>query len=157
MFGVALGGAVLWIFAQPGPAHSNESAPGSNLADFSQWAVVLVAGDYRAHSGAPSKVFDNARHDLATAFAKIGFSKANMVQFSVDYDACTQQSSVAEIATAMQAVTARAPGGCLIDFTSHGTPNGILVGDAVLGPSQMHDMVGSACGSRPSVIVMSSC
>ena len=54
--------------------------------------MILVAGDYRAHSGAPSKVFDNARHDLAKAFAKIGFNNANMVQFSVDYDDGTQHS-----------------------------------------------------------------
>ena len=36
--------------------------------------MLLVAGDYRAHSGAPSKVFDNGRRDLASAFAKIGFN-----------------------------------------------------------------------------------
>jgi len=157
VFGVALGGAALWIFAQPRPAHSHESAPGSNLADFSQWAVVLVAGDYRAHSGAPSKVFDNARHDLAAAFAKIGFSKANMVQFSVDYDEGTQHTNLSDIAAALQSVAARARDGCLIYFTSHGTPDGIIVGDMVFGPNAMRDMVNSACGRRPSVIVMSSC
>jgi Peptidase C13 family len=157
MLGVALGGAVLWVFAQPRPAHSNESASNSNLADFSQWAVVLVAGDYRAHSGAPSKVFDNALHDLAAAFAKIGFSKANMVQFSVDYADGTQHTAVSDIAVGLQTVAARARAGCLIYFTSHGTPDGIIVGDGLLGPSQMRDMVTTACGNRPSVIVMSSC
>ena len=49
------------------------------------------------------------------------------------------------------------PAGCLIYFTSHGTPGGIVVGDAILSPDQMRDMVDSSCGSRPSVIVMSSC
>jgi hypothetical protein len=157
VLGVVLGSAVLWIFAQPRPAPSNGPASNSNLADFSQWAVVLVAGDYRAHSGAPSKVFDNARHDLAAAFAKIGFSKANMVQFSVDYDEGTQHTNVSDIAAALQSVAARARAGCLIYFTSHGTPDGIIVGDTVFGPNAMRDMVNSACGSRPSVIVMSSC
>ena len=70
---------------------------------------MLVAGDYRAHSGAPSKVFDNARHDLAQAFAKIGFKPANMVQFSVDYADGTQHTGVAEIAAAMQTAASRAP------------------------------------------------
>ena len=154
---VALGGAALMMFAPPGPAHSNESVPASNLSDFSHWAVVLVAGDYRAHSGAPSKVFDNALHDLAGAFAKIGFSKANMMLFSVDYADGTQHASVPEIATAMQSLTARAGNGCLIYFTSHGTPGGIVIGDTILSPGQMHDMVASACGNRPSVIIMSSC
>jgi hypothetical protein len=102
-------------------------------------------------------VFDNARHDLADGFAKIGFRKANMVQFSVDYDDGTQHTGVPEIATAMQSVAARAKDGCLIYFTSHGTPTGMLIGDAILSPAQMHDMVSSSCGNRPSVIVMSAC
>ena len=34
-------------------------------AGFSDWAVLLVAGDDHAHSGAKSQVFDNARRDLA--------------------------------------------------------------------------------------------
>ncbi|HEY4972239.1 MAG TPA: C13 family peptidase, partial [Steroidobacteraceae bacterium] len=152
----ALGGAGLWFFDGSSTASSKET-PQSNLTDFSHWAVILVAGDYRAHSGAPSKVFDNARHDLAQAFVKIGFKTANMAQFSVDYDDGTQHTGVPEIATAMQSVASRAQGGCLIYFTSHGTPTGMLVGDAILSPSQMHDMVSSSCGDRPSVIVMSSC
>ena len=57
-----------------------------------------MAGDYRAHSGAPSKVFDNARHDLATAFAKLGFKRANMLQFSVDYDDGTEHVAIPDIA-----------------------------------------------------------
>ena len=57
----------------------------------------------------------------------------------------------------MQSIAARARDGCLIYFTSHGTPEGIVVGDAILGPGQMREMVASACGGRPSVIVMSSC
>ena len=155
---VALGGVALWLSDGSTAAASKETPqPQSNLTDFSHWAVILVAGDYRAHSGAPSRVFDNARHDLAQAFVKIGFSKANMAQFSVDYDDGTQHTGVGEIATAMQSMAARAKGGCLIYFTSHGTPDGMVMGDAILSPAQMHDMVSSACGNRPSVIVMSSC
>ena len=156
VLGLGLAGAGLWLLHAPAPAKAVE-APPSDLTDFSNWAVVLVAGDYRAHSGAPSKVFDNARHDLAQAFAKIGFNKANMVQFSVDYDDGTDHTEIGQIASAMQTVAARAKDGCLIYFTSHGTPEGIIVGDAVLGGAQMRDMVNNACGSRPSVIVMSAC
>ena len=148
-------GAALWAMDRPAPA-SNSNAQ-SNTANFGQWAVLLVAGDYRAHSGAPSKVFDNGRSDLAKAFAKIGFNKSNMVQFSVDYDEGTQHTSVVDIAAALQSLAARAKQGCLIYFTSHGTPNGIIVGDSLMTPVQMHDMINSACGARPSVIVMSSC
>lgn len=159
VLGAPLAAGALWLFDRPPPAAETDttSSTASTRTDFSHWAVVLVAGDYRAHSGAPSKVFDNGRHDLAAAFAKIGFDKANMVQFSVDYDDGTQHTAVPEIAAAMQSAAARAKDGCLIYFTSHGTPTGIIVGDAVLTPAQMHDMMNSACGTRPSVIVMSSC
>src|SRR5260221_9121225 len=111
---VALGGIALRLFDGSPSASSKEAAP--NLVDFSHWAVVLVAGDFRAHSGAPSKVFDNGRHDLAQAFARIGFSKANMAQFSVDYDDGTQHTGVPEIAAAMQAVASRATDARLIYF-----------------------------------------
>ena len=152
---LALGGAGTWLLRDDAPAKA--AAPPSDLTSFKDWAVVLVAGDYRAHSGAPSRVFDNARHDLAEAFAKIGFSKANMVQFSVDYDEGTQHTATPDIAAAMTAMAAKAKAGCLIYFTSHGVPNGIIIGDGVLGPDTMRDMVNTACGKRPAVIVMSSC
>jgi hypothetical protein len=152
--GAAGGGALL--LHQPQTAKAVEAAP-SNLADFSNWAVVLVSGDYRAHSGAPSKVFDNGRRDLGTAFAKLGFKKTNMVQFSVDYDEGTEHTAIADIATSLHSLAARAKAGCLIYFTSHGTPEGMVVGDQILSPGQMRDMVSSSCGSRPSVIVMSAC
>lgn len=157
VLGAPLAALGLWIFDRPPPTPVQNAASEGNTADFSHWAVILAAGDYRAHSGAPSKVFDNGRHDLADAFSRIGFSKNNMVQFSVDYDDGTEHASLPEIASAMQSVTSRAKDGCLIYFTSHGTPTGMIMGDAILTPAQMHDMVDSACGSRPSVIVMSSC
>ena len=157
---LALGGAMVWLLGGWDPMPAKDAAStssGSGGTDFSHWAVVLVAGDYRAHSGAPSKVFDNARHDLADTFAKIGFSKTNMEQFSVDYDQGTQHSDIDSIASTMQAAAAKAKDGCLIYFTSHGTPTGMVMGNAILSPAQMHDMVNTACGSRPSVIVMSAC
>jgi len=156
VLGLGAAGAGALLLHQPAPAKAVEAAP-SNLTDFSHWAVLLVAGDYRAHSGAPSKVFDNARRDLATAFAGIGFKRANMLQFSVDYDDGTEHTAIADIATGLQTLTNRARGGCLIYFTSHGTPAGMIVGDGLLSPAQMRDMVNASCGNRPSVIVMSSC
>src|SRR5690242_16475862 len=155
--GLGLAGGSFWLLHHPAPAVAGEAKPASGLTDFSHWAVLLVAGDYRAHSGAPSKVFDNGRRDLAAAFARIGFSKANMLQFSVDYDEGTEHVAIPDIASDLQTLASRARAGCLIYFTSHGTPTGMVMGDALLSPAQMHDMVASACGNRPSVIVMSSC
>ena len=153
----ALGGAALMFLDGASPVASKEPEPQSHLVDFSHWAAVLVAGDYRAHNGAPSKVFDNGRRDLGKAFAKIGFAPANMLEYSVDYDEGTQHASVPEIAAGLHATAAKAQGGCLMYFTSHGTPQGMVIGDAILTPNQMRDMVGSACGERPTVVVMSAC
>lgn len=124
---------------------------------FSNWAVLVVAGDDHAHSGAPSKVFDNARHDLVKAFAGIGFSPANMAQFSLDPERGAQMTDFNAIAANLWDLTARAPGGCLIYFTSHGTPDGIIVADREIAPPQVAAMVTNSCGAKPAVIVMSSC
>ena len=157
---LALGGAMVWLFGGSDTTPVKDAASrssGGGVTDFSHWAVVLVAGDYRAHSGAPSKVFDIGREDLAAAFARVGFQKANMAQFSVDYDDGTAHADIDSIASAMQSVAAKAKDGCLIYFTSHGTPTGMVIGNTILSPAQMHDMVNNACGNRPSVIVMSAC
>lgn len=129
----------------------------ARAADFSKWAVLIVAGDNHAHSGAPSAVFDNARRDLAKSFANIGFSPANMVQFAVSPDPVAQHSDVSAIANTLWDLSSRAPDGCLIYFTSHGTPDGIVIDDRVLGPDKLGAIVNNACGSKPSIIVMSSC
>jgi Peptidase C13 family len=127
-------------------------------AGFSDWAVVLVAGDDHAHSGAPSQVFDNARRDLAKAFAAIGFSPQNMVQFSVDPDKDADETTAAHIANGLWDMSNRATGGCLIYFTSHGAYNsGIVTGSAITSPDNWSKIVNNACGKRPTIVVMSAC
>jgi len=50
-----------------------------------------------------------------------------------------------------------AKGGCLIYFTSHGSPEGLVLGDGGLTPSAMASMVDDACGDRPAVVVVAAC
>jgi hypothetical protein len=50
---------------------------------FSDWAAVVVAGDFHAHSGAPSEAFDNARREVAHDLVGLGFEPQNLRQFSV--------------------------------------------------------------------------
>src|SRR3954470_1519703 len=133
------------------------AAPPALANQFSDWAVVIVAGDDHAHSGAPSQVFDNARRDLAKAFAGIGFSPANTLQFSVDPAPDAQHTSIPSIATGLWDLSNRAPGGCLIYFTSHGAPDGIVTDQSRWEPDKFAPVVDNACGSKPSVIVMSAC
>jgi len=129
----------------------------ASAANFSDWAVVIIAGDDHAHSGAPSQVFDNARRDLARGFASIGFNPNNMTQFSVDPAPDAQQTDATDIANGLWDTTGRAKSGCLIYYTSHGTPTGIVMNGGVMTPDNWSHIVNNACGSKPAVIVMSSC
>jgi hypothetical protein len=134
------------------------SAAPAAAAGFSNWAVAIVAGDDHAHSGAKSQVFDNARRDLVKAFEGIGFSPNNVIQFSLDPDKDAQETNATQIANGLWDLTNRAPGGCLIYFTSHGAFNsGIVMGDGMMTPDTWSKIVNNACGQKPAVIVMSAC
>jgi hypothetical protein len=54
-------------------------------------------------------------------------------------------------------VAQRATGGCLIYFSSHGAPQGVVLNDHLLPPALMDDMVQSACGVRPTIVIISAC
>jgi len=133
------------------------SAGQALAAGFGDWAVVIVAGDDHAHDGSHAEVFDNARRDLAKAFVSIGFSAGNIAQFSVQQVPDAQITQTTAIASTLWDLTSRAPGGCLIYFTSHGSPDGIVANDALLPPDRFAAIVGNACGSKPTVVVMSAC
>ena len=69
-----------------------------------------------------------------------------------------QHTEIGAIANALWDLSERAPSGCLIYFTSHGAyDKGIVVDDDMLAPDKFAIMVNNACGSKPSVIVMSAC
>src|SRR3954464_6733844 len=57
--------------------------PSQAASPFQDWAAVVVAGDWHAHSGGPSEAFDNARRDVSLALEHAGFQPANLRQFSV--------------------------------------------------------------------------
>jgi hypothetical protein len=123
------------------------------------WAAVIVAGDWRAHDGGPSEVFDNARRDLSRSLIDAGFSPDHVRQFSV-HEAragAPLKTDPDLIAGQLGALIRQAPGGCLIYFTSHGTPDGIVLGDNVWPPGVMAAMVNDTCGARPTVVVVSAC
>jgi hypothetical protein len=126
-----------------------------------QWAVVVVAGDWHAHDGSPTEAFDNARRDVAAGLADIGFDKADIAQFSQRPerypDTHPQAGDAPTIGSGLRELARRAPGGCLLYFSSHGTPQGMVLGDIVVQPSDLASLVDSACGKRPTVIVISAC
>lgn len=128
---------------------------------FSDWAVVVVAGDWRSQTGT-TQAFDNARRDLSEAFVKAGFKRDNLRQYSLRPDRAGDDYRVVVAADAVREgliETARqARGGCLFYLTSHGTPAGAVYGPKfTLSPSGLDQMLIEACGSRPTVAVISAC
>jgi hypothetical protein len=130
-------------------------------SQFADWAAVVVAGDFHAHSGAPTEAFDNARHDVAQALVKAGFDPRNVKQFSVrpqNYPGETlMPSDPALIDNTLIALAQQAKEGCLVYFSSHGNNQGILVGDRLFSPAALSSMVDHACGKRPTVVILSAC
>jgi hypothetical protein len=126
---------------------------------FADWAVVVAPGDDQAaHAAVRTEAFDNARRDVANLLVKRGFSRSNLAEFSVRPTAGRTSISTPNVIFGRLDELARAaPGGCLIYLTSHGSPDGVLVGDAILPPRRLAAAVTRACGARPTAIVLSAC
>lgn len=133
------------------------AAPAS--AAFNDWAAIVVAGDWHSHSGAPSEVFDNGRRDVAADLAALGFSPNNVLQFSVRSDSHpgTLRSDKQTIANQLWDLSNNTTGGCFAYFTSHGSPDGIVLGEGTLTPTGMAAMLDNACGSRPTIVFVVAC
>lgn len=135
-------------------------APTAQAAAFDGWIGAVIAGDYRAHSGAPAEVFDNARRDLAAKLVGVGFAANNVRTFSVRpnrYADAPMRSDYRTIGDTLKQMTLSARAGCFVYFTSHGAPNGILIGDFLVSPSGIGEIIDDACGNRPSVLIFSAC
>ncbi len=130
-------------------------------AGFADWAAIVVAGDWHSHSGAPSEVFDNARKDVATDLTRLGFAPNNILQFSVRPErypgSGAAHSDKQTIANDLWDLSNRTTGGCLAYFTSHGSPDGMVLDEGLLTPSAMAAMLDNACGSRPTVVFVVAC
>jgi hypothetical protein len=128
---------------------------------FSDWSAVVVAGDWHAHSGGPSEAFDNARRDVTQALERAGFEAQNLRQFSVRperyKDAALTKSEPQAIYDALADLTAKATGGCLVYFSSHGAPQGVVVDQRFLPPGVLANMLDTTCGKRPTVVIISAC
>ena len=139
----------LAALALPGPA----SASG-----FADWAVVVAAGDdHAAHADIRTEAFDNARRDVSNLLVKRGFSRANLAEFSMRPTGEAALSRPDAIFGKLKDLAATASGGCLVYLTSHGSPDGVLIGGAILPPRRLAAAITQACGARPTAIVLSAC
>ena len=137
------------------------AAPACAGSPFGNWAAVVVAGDWHAHSGGPSEAFDNARRDVARELVRIGFDPARMRQFSVRPerypDTHPLKTDPRAIYDALTDLTAKGPDGCLVYFSSHGAPTGVVVDQSILPPGVLGDILDRTCGPRPTVVIISAC
>jgi hypothetical protein len=146
MFLVAL---ALHVVALAFPAQANTS--------FANWAAVVVAGDRHAHDGSPSAIFDNARRGVVHDLEASGFAPHNVAEFSVARHSGVAYARAIAIADDLRTLAERARGGCLLYFSSHGSPDGMVLGNGWLTPRQLARMVDRGCGARPTVVVVSAC
>lgn len=129
-------------------------------APFEAWAAVVVAGDAKGALGGPTEAFDNARRDLAKAFAGLGVAPDKIAQFSVRPEAeeapRPQKASARAIYATLGALAPEAAG-CLVYVTSHGLTSGVIVDDQILPPQILGQMLDRSCGAKPTVVVISAC
>jgi hypothetical protein len=137
-------------------------AGAADAGPFSNWAAVVVSGDFHAaHTNNPTETFDNARRDVAAELIRKGFSAANVRQFSVRPelypDTKPAKADLQPIYQGLKDLAHRATGGCLVYFSSHGAPQGVVLDGEILAPSIMDEMVSGACGERPTIVIVSAC
>ncbi|MDP3403871.1 MAG: C13 family peptidase [Brevundimonas sp.] len=131
-----------------------QSAPSGR---FDGWAAAIIAADWRDGADQPIEAFDNARRDLAAGFLAAGFDRATLVDYSLRPDRLPATPASAAVAGVAE-VTARATRGCLLYFTAHGSPEGMVFGpDRMLSPTAMASLVRGWCQDRPTVVIVSAC
>lgn len=145
----------------PPPPASYSDAPGAGReqrSEFADWAVAVVAADWRSSQGQPIRAFENARRDLSAAFDRIGFTPTNLASLSLAPNAAGQHLAPQEAYARIGSVATRATAGCLLYFTSHGSPSGIVWGpEGTLAPQIMDRLIDDWCGTRPTIVVVSAC
>lgn len=130
---------------------------------FQGWTSFIVAADWTDSRGQTIEAFDNAGRDLSLAFERAGFDPDLMVTRFLN-PGHPQTSTPRDAIERLEATAARGTRGCLAYFTSHGAPSrGNQPGYIVFGPggrlepASMRSILERACGSRPTVVVISAC
>ena len=128
---------------------------------YGDWAAIVVAGDWHDHDGNASEIFDNARKDVSAALVKIGFKPDHVLEFSVRPERYSDphpfDSDYTSIGVSLADLAGRERSGCLLYFSSHGSPAGLVLGDTTLPPQRLAAMVNAICGDRPTIVVISAC
>lgn len=137
------------------------AASAAEDSPFKDWAAVVIAGDFHGSDGGPTEVFDNARRDVVKELKRIGFASDNMAQFSVRPERYGKdkplKSEPRAIYEKLKDLSGKTQSGCLVYFTSHGAPQGVLVDQQILSPNILGRILDATCAGRPTVVIMSAC
>lgn len=155
--------ALALLIAAPALAQTQPAQPPKS--PFNDWAAVVVAGDWRAHDGGPTEAFDNARRDVSAALVGMGFRPENMVQLSTRPerypDTRPGRLGGKALIDGLKGASGRTGGGCLIYYTSHGNPDGVVMdvkGDIyMIAPKHMEMLLGETCPGKPAIVFISAC
>lgn len=140
------------VLAGGGPAAAQASG-----GRFDGWATAVIAADWRDSGGRPIDAFDNALRDVTRGFIDAGLPRDSLIAHTLRPDAA-DPVTVAELLGKVAETTSRATRGCLLYFTSHGSPDGLVFGAReTLAPADMANLVRQWCGDRPTVVVISAC
>ncbi|NEX92860.1 C13 family peptidase [Caulobacter sp. 17J65-9] len=140
-----------WAFAQSTALAADSGGP------FRDWAAVVIAGDWRAHEGQSTEAFENVRRDVGAALLKAGFSAENLREYSLR-PSNSPVTTPDQVAAGFAETARKATGGCLFYISSHGSPAGAVYGpNDTLTPKTLNRMLTEACGSRPTVAIISAC
>lgn len=124
---------------------------------FAGWTSAIIAADWRDGADRPIQAFDNARRDLVKGFLAAGFPRDNMVDYSLRPDVA-RPTTASQVVDGLNETARRGTAGCLLYFTSHGVPNAMVFGEAPrMTPDMMANLVRAACGTRPTVVIVSAC
>jgi len=115
------------------------------------WKAILLSGDDSI------RAFDNAVRDLAGKFRAAGVEVVAILS-PTSKERPGTHAGLAEAASELRPNEGE---GCLLYATSHGAFHGLLLPgdtqDNVLTPEELNAIVTSACGQRPTIIVISAC
>lgn len=133
------------------------AGPACGQSRFDGWATAVIAADWRDGGGRPIEAFDNARRDLTRGLVAAGLPRDGLVDLSLRPDVA-DPVTVTRALDGVADATRRATRGCLLYFTSHGSPRGMVFGpDQTLAPADMANLVREWCGARPTVVIVSAC
>ncbi len=131
--------------------------PPPDSSRFDGWAAAVIAADWRTSAGEPIQAFDNARRDLTAGFLAAGFDRSSLYDATLRPDVPSPVSA-REALEGIAAIAETNTHGCLLYFTSHGSPESLVFGpDAELTPTSMATLVRSLCQQRPTIVIISAC